>query len=245
MVVATWEFVMAVTPTDAAFELLDSESNPITPDSTTPAGTYTFNALEDSRVAGIYSYSITKTGYSDIDDTVDLQDDVSDTADLVPLVWDVVFTVDPTDSTFELLDADSAPVTPTSILPTGTYTFSDLPDSRAVGDYSWSAIKTNYVTQTDTYSAIADDSEAIALYLELTSIEVTTPPTKTAYSVGEYFDPAGAIVTATFADLSTADVTSSVTWTPTETLTALDIAATASYLYHGVTETADTPITVT
>ena len=45
----------------------------------------------------------------------------------------------------------------------------------------------------------------------LSSIEVTTLPTKTTYNVGEAFDFSGAVVTATYSDGSTADVTSNVT----------------------------------
>lgn len=41
----------------------------------------------------------------------------------------------------------------------------------------------------------------------LTSIAVTTPPTKTEYSTGEVFDPTGMVVTATYSDGSTAEVT--------------------------------------
>ena len=43
----------------------------------------------------------------------------------------------------------------------------------------------------------------------LTSIAVTTQPTKTTYTVGENFNPAGMVVTATYSDKSTASVANS------------------------------------
>ena len=51
----------------------------------------------------------------------------------------------------------------------------------------------------------------------LSSIAITTLPTKTEYTVGETVDMTGLVVTATYSDNSTANVTSSVTYTPTLT----------------------------
>lgn len=47
-----------------------------------------------------------------------------------------------------------------------------------------------------------------------TKIEVTSNPTKTAYIVGEQFDPAGMVVKATFTDGSTAVITDQVDYSP-------------------------------
>lgn len=47
-----------------------------------------------------------------------------------------------------------------------------------------------------------------------TKIEVTSNPTKTAYIVGDQFDPAGMVVKATFADGSTAVITDQVDYSP-------------------------------
>lgn len=79
----------------------------------------------------------------------------------------------------------------------------------------------------------------------LASIAVTTAPDKTEYAAGETFDPSGAEVTATYNNGQTADVTESVTWTPTAALTAEDTAATAEYSEGGVTKTDTVSITVT
>ena len=78
----------------------------------------------------------------------------------------------------------------------------------------------------------------------LSSIAITTPPTKTEYAEGESFDPAGMAVTATYDDGTTADVTASVTCTPAGALTAADTAVTVTYTEGGVTETATQTITV-
>lgn len=47
------------------------------------------------------------------------------------------------------------------------------------------------------------------------SVAVTHAPTKTAYNVGETFDPTGLVVTATYADGTTEDVTDGCTFSPT------------------------------
>ena len=47
-----------------------------------------------------------------------------------------------------------------------------------------------------------------------TGIEITSPPTKTTYNAGENIDLTGIVVTATFSDGSTQDVTSECTFSP-------------------------------
>ena len=47
----------------------------------------------------------------------------------------------------------------------------------------------------------------------LASIAITGEPTKVAYATGESFDPTGLVVTATYEDESTANVTADVAWT--------------------------------
>ena len=51
---------------------------------------------------------------------------------------------------------------------------------------------------------------------ELVSIAVTTPPTQTEYYVGDALDLTGIVVTATFADASTEDVTNQCTFSPAD-----------------------------
>lgn len=78
----------------------------------------------------------------------------------------------------------------------------------------------------------------------LESIAITTPPTKTAYTVSETFDPSGMVVTATYSDNSTAAV-SNYTTAPTAPLTVSDTVVTVSYTEGGVTATTTVNITVT
>ena len=81
---------------------------------------------------------------------------------------------------------------------------------------------------------------------ELSSIAVTTPPTKTEYVVGEELDLTGIVVTASYADLSTEIVTSACSFSPANgaTLSISDTAVTVTYTEGSVTETASQAITV-
>lgn len=77
----------------------------------------------------------------------------------------------------------------------------------------------------------------------LTGITVTTPPTKTAYVVGENFDKTGMVVTATYEDSSTAPITD-YTITNGTALTAGQTTVTISYTKNMITKTAIVTITV-
>lgn len=79
--------------------------------------------------------------------------------------------------------------------------------------------------------------------LGLSSIAITTAPTKTTYTEGETFDPTGMVVTATYSDASTDDVTASCTYSPSGALSTSDTEITISYT-EGVTKTATQAITV-
>ncbi len=75
------------------------------------------------------------------------------------------------------------------------------------------------------------------------SVAITHAPTKTAYNVGEAFDPTGLVVTATFADSTTEDVTDSCTYSPT-VMTASTTAVLITYQRAGVTKTCTQEVTV-
>jgi len=77
----------------------------------------------------------------------------------------------------------------------------------------------------------------------LDSIAVTTAPTKTTYTAGENFDPAGMVVTATYSDGSTAAVTG-YTYAPTAALTTANTTITISYTEGSETKTCTQAITV-
>lgn len=82
----------------------------------------------------------------------------------------------------------------------------------------------------------------ITVYRVLASIAVTTQPTKTTYTEDESFDPAGMVVTATYTDGHTEEVTGYVV--SDKALAPSDKKLTVSYLYRGVTKTTEVEITV-
>ena len=78
----------------------------------------------------------------------------------------------------------------------------------------------------------------------LASISVT-PPTKTTYTVGDAFDATGMVVTATYSDATTDDVTASATTDfATQVASAGNKTVTVSYTEGGQTETDTFNITV-
>lgn len=79
--------------------------------------------------------------------------------------------------------------------------------------------------------------------VKLVSIAITTPPAKTTYVSGETFSPAGMIVTATYSNGATANVTG-YSCSPTLLSTVGTQTITVSYTENGVTKTATTSVTV-
>lgn len=81
----------------------------------------------------------------------------------------------------------------------------------------------------------------------LSSITITTQPTKTSYVVGENLDLTGIVVTATYSDETTSTVTAGVTFSPvngTTLSTAGTTTITASYTEGETTKTETTTVTV-
>ena len=74
-------------------------------------------------------------------------------------------------------------------------------------------------------------------------IAVTTQPNKKTYYIGEAFDPAGMVVTATFADDTTENVTDDCTFSPA-TISKDTTAITVNYQRAGIRKTASVPVTV-
>ena len=75
------------------------------------------------------------------------------------------------------------------------------------------------------------------------SVAVTTQPSKTTYFIGEAFDPSGMVVTATFADDTTENVTNGCTFYPTS-ISKDTTAITVNYQRAGIQKTASVPVTV-
>ena len=82
-------------------------------------------------------------------------------------------------------------------------------------DYIWGTAIYNgksYQSYDPTPTGYADTTEDVingyqADLKPIVKVEITTMPTKTSYNIGDKFDPSGMVVTATYEDSTTADVT--------------------------------------
>jgi len=92
-----------------------------------------------------------------------------------------------------------------------------------------------------------DDETTITLTatvpVVLASITVT-PPTKTEYNVGESLDKAGMVVTATYNDESTKDVTADAALSGFDSSAAGEVTVSVSYTEGDVTKTATFTVTI-
>lgn len=79
--------------------------------------------------------------------------------------------------------------------------------------------------------------------IKLTGIAITTPPTKTTYTQGETFDPAGMVVTATYSNGATLKCTG-YSYEPNTPLADGTTKVTIRYTEGGVTKTATISVTV-
>ena len=150
--------------------------------------------------------------------------------------------------------------------PTETaYEIGDTIDLTGMVVYAFYSDGTSHEISNYTYSphvvSSASDTEVTITYTEdgitktaiqditvgntpnLVSIAVSVPPTKVIYKAGEYFDPSGMVVTATFDNDTTKNV-SGYTYSPTRTLQQDDSVITISYTKKGITKTTTQNITV-
>ena len=119
------------------------------------------------------------------------------------------------------------------------------------GSQEFSLLNTGTWTVTATYgtktvSQAVEVTGALKYTVDLriaTKIEVTSNPTKTAYIVGDQFDPAGMVVTATFEDGSTAVITDQVDYSP-KTMTYGVTSVVVSATIGGQAYTASIAVTV-
>ena len=77
----------------------------------------------------------------------------------------------------------------------------------------------------------------------LSSIAITTPPSKTVYSEGDVFDPTGMVVTATYTDASTEDVSALCDYDTTPLATS-DTEVEISYTENEITKTTTQAVSV-
>ncbi len=125
----------------------------------------------------------------------------------------------------------------TTLEGTGSTEF-ELPN---VGDWTVTA-----TLNEQTATQLVEVSGALLYEVDLMiteGIAVTTQPTKKSYYIGEAFDPAGMVVTATFADDTTEDVTDDCTFSPA-TISKDTTAITVNYQRGGIKKTASVTVTV-
>ena len=75
-----------------------------------------------------------------------------------------------------------------------------------------------------------DSAHLMAFGSMIEKLEITTMPNKTQYAAGETFDPTGMVITATYQNGKTRDVSQYVTY-PTEPLTEADVSVTIIFPY--------------
>lgn len=123
--------------------------------------------------------------------------------------------------------------------------------SHEITNYTYSPHVVNSASDTEVTITYTEDGITKTAIQDITvgntpnlvSIAVSTPPTKVIYKAGEYFDPSGMVVTATF-DNGTTKTVSGYTYSPTGTLQQDDSVITISYTKKGVTKTTTQNITV-
>lgn len=123
--------------------------------------------------------------------------------------------------------------------------------NKVVENYSYSP--TEPLTKQDTTITISftDGEITCTTYVDivvgdapnLVSIAITSPPKKTLYKIGEYFDTTGMVVTAYF-DNDTSKPVSGYTYSPNGTLSKDDTIVTVSYSRGGVTKAATQEIQI-
>ena len=129
-----------------------------------------------------------------------------------------------------------------------TATFADDTTENVTGDCTFSpatiAKDTTAITVNYQRAGIRKTASVAVTVRVLASIEISNPPTKTAYKYGEVFSPAGMAVTARYTDGQSRTVTG-YTYSPTGALKLSDTTITVSYTEGGVTKTTTQAITVT
>ena len=87
------------------------------------------------------------------------------------------------------------------------YTYTGLTEDKVtVNEKKASEFEKNPSTQPDVDMRVFHELEVLEVVKTVESIEITTPPAKTEYMVGEDFDPTGMVVTAHYTDGTTADL---------------------------------------
>lgn len=108
------------------------------------------------------------------------------------------------------------------------------------GEYNFDSM---YAYISSDYITVVNKGSAVTEPKKLTSISISSPPSKTTYTEGEKYNASGMIVKAKWSDGTESDVTNSVTY-PTGVLTKGTTNVTIQYTADGITKTAVQKITV-
>ena len=86
------------------------------------------------------------------------------------------------------------------------YTYTELTKDKVTVNGKEASVFENPSTQSGGDMRVFYELEVLEVVKTVESIEITTPPAKTEYMVGEDFDPTGMVVTAHYTDGTTADL---------------------------------------
>uniref|UniRef100_A0AAU8B8V3 Ig-like domain protein n=1 Tax=Dulem virus 34 TaxID=3145752 RepID=A0AAU8B8V3_9CAUD len=206
-------------------------------------GTTTLNGVGSTNFSppdnGLWTVTATlngKTATAEVEVTGAMQYNV----DLM-ILDGVAITSEPTKTTYDVGEAfDTAGLVVTATYADGTT--EDVTDDCTISPTTMEAATTAVVITYRRADLTATTSIAVTVR-QMSGISVATPPTKTAYYIGETFEAAGMAIQATMSDGTTKIVTG-WTYTPTGALTATSTAVTISYTENGVTKTCTQAITI-
>lgn len=135
--------------------------------------------------------------------------------------------------------------------------YTDGSSANVTGKCSFSPASGTEVTQPGTVTVTASYKEGAATVTDsfdvevqpnvLVAIAVTNPPTVATYAVGNQISYSGVVITATYSNGTTADVTTACDFNPPDGSTASEVGnvpVEVSYTEDGVTETASFSVTV-
>ena len=229
-------------PTKTAYEAGDSF------DKTGMVVTVTYND-ESTREVTNYNYSPVVLSKNDTYVTISYREMMTTVTTTQPvtvknLLKKIQIITPPTETAYEIGDTiDLTGMVVHAFYSDGTsheisnYTYSP----HVVSSASDTEVTITYTEDGITKTAIQDIT--VGNTPNLVSIAVSVPPTKVTYKAGEYFDPSGMVVTATFDNGTTKNV-SGYTYSPTRTLQQDDSVITISYTKKGITKTTTQNITV-
>ena len=147
----------------------------------------------------------------------------------------IAVTTNPTKMAYEIGDSFDA----TGMVVTATYTDGSTkaitPTSVSSPDMSSAGSKTVTITYEEA-GITKSTTLVVTVAVTLSSIEITTEPTKTTYKVGDSFDPAGIVVTAHYSDSSTSNVSANVEYSGFDSSAAV-ASQTITVTYQGKTDT--------